>query len=80
MVVANKVRENDIQEIFPDAGSVRLAFGGSGFPQCRNKKLEIDRVNREPQRGKFLRNCARADPLASERFSSTARSDSNWLL
>ena len=59
MVVADKVRENDIQEIFADAGSVRLAFGSSSFPQCRNQKLEIDRVNREPQRGKFLRNGAR---------------------
>src|ERR1700722_2196377 len=56
MVVADKVRENDIEEIFADAGSVRLAFGNSGFPQCRNQKLEIDRVNRKPERGKLLGN------------------------
>src|ERR1700733_3375682 len=52
MVVADKVRENDIQEIFPDAGSVRLAFGSSSFPQCRNQKLEVDRGNRKRESGK----------------------------
>jgi hypothetical protein len=39
MVVADKVRENDVQEIFPDPRSGRLAFLNSGSLQCWNQKL-----------------------------------------
>jgi hypothetical protein len=58
MVVADKVRENDFQEVFAYARSIGLAFRSRGLSQCGDQKLEIGRVNRKPQRRKFLRNGA----------------------